>query len=138
MKQQIKLPMLLERKIYKTGQTRGADDDAIYQNRVARNSTVLIPYDVWDIASHPPAGESSFEKRFIALISPKTFFLNPGIQAELLRRGLKLGENALVFYETREDWIAFNPISRKLESRIEQVISLGRRICSACVSNSGT
>lgn len=39
-----KLPQLLDRKIYKTGQTRGADDDVIYQNRVARNSTVLIPY----------------------------------------------------------------------------------------------
>jgi hypothetical protein len=39
-----KLPQLLERKIYKTGQTRGADDDVIYQNRVGRNSTVLIPY----------------------------------------------------------------------------------------------
>lgn len=31
-------------KLYKTGQTRGADDDVIYQNRVKRNSTVLIPY----------------------------------------------------------------------------------------------
>jgi hypothetical protein len=39
-----KLPSLLERKIYKTGQTRGADDGVIYQNRVSRNSTLLIPY----------------------------------------------------------------------------------------------
>ena len=38
------IPTLLERKLYKTGQTRGADDDEIYQNRVSRNSTVLIPY----------------------------------------------------------------------------------------------
>ena len=38
------LPSLLARKLYKTGQTRGADDDVIYQNRVGRNSTVLIPY----------------------------------------------------------------------------------------------
>lgn len=37
-----KLPQLLDRKIYKTGQTRGADDDVIFQNRVGRNSTVLI------------------------------------------------------------------------------------------------
>ena len=31
-----KLPKLLTRKLYKTGQTRGADDDEIYQNRVLR------------------------------------------------------------------------------------------------------
>ena len=40
-----KLPQLLDRKIYKTGQTRGADDDELYQNRVLRSSTVLIPYE---------------------------------------------------------------------------------------------
>ena len=31
-----KLPQLLERKLSKTGQTRGADDDVIFQNRVSR------------------------------------------------------------------------------------------------------
>ncbi len=41
-----KLPQLLDRKIYKSGQTRGADDDEIYQNRVNRNSTALIRYDL--------------------------------------------------------------------------------------------
>jgi hypothetical protein len=41
-----KLPQLLERKTYKTGQTRGADDE-IYQNRVSRTSTALIPFSVW-------------------------------------------------------------------------------------------
>ena len=50
-KKSIKLPKLIESKIYKTGQTRGADDDVIYQNRVNRNSTVLIPYSVYDICS---------------------------------------------------------------------------------------
>lgn len=30
----VSLPKLLKTKIYKTGQTRGADDDSIYQNRV--------------------------------------------------------------------------------------------------------
>ena len=43
-----KLPQLLDRKIYKSGQTRGADDDEIYQNRVGRTSTVLIPYHFWE------------------------------------------------------------------------------------------
>ena len=55
-----KLPQLLDRKIYKTGQTRGADDDVIYQNRVSRGSTVLIPYHLWDEVSAPPVGEGDF------------------------------------------------------------------------------
>ncbi len=28
-------------KMYKTGQTRGADDDVIFQNRVSRSSTLV-------------------------------------------------------------------------------------------------
>lgn len=41
-----KLPELLERKISKTGQTRGADDDVIFQNRVSRSpqSDEKLPY----------------------------------------------------------------------------------------------
>lgn len=42
------IPKPVQTKIYKTGQTRGADDDVIYQNRVGRNSTVLIPFLEFD------------------------------------------------------------------------------------------
>ena len=42
-----KLPQLLEQKLSKTGQTRGADDDVIFQNRVSRSNTVLIPFHQW-------------------------------------------------------------------------------------------
>ena len=63
------LPQLLGRKIYKTGQTRGADDDVIYQNRVARNSTVLIPYSCWDLCKPKDEGPH-YEKGFIVLLSP--------------------------------------------------------------------
>lgn len=42
------LPASVKTKIYKTGQTRGADDDVIYQNRVGRNSTVIIPYEEYE------------------------------------------------------------------------------------------
>ena len=41
-------PSEIGEKIYKTGQTRGAEDDEIYQNRVSRNSTVLIPLSIWN------------------------------------------------------------------------------------------
>lgn len=104
-----KLPQLLERKIYKTGQTRGADDDVIYQNRVGRNSTVLIPYSFWSTAFNFPPREDSFEKGFIVLISPSEYFGNTEIENDLRSKGLSLGENTLIFYETREQWDRNNP-----------------------------
>lgn len=103
------LPQLLQRKIYKTGQTRGADDDVIYQNRVSRSSTVLIPYRFWDLCAAPPPGEDNFENSFIALISPDEHFGNSNIERDLNDRGLRLGENAVVFYETRGQWTQNNP-----------------------------
>lgn len=104
-----KLPSLLDRKIYKTGQTRGADDDEIYQNRVSRASTVLIPYPVWKQHFTRKRAEKVFQKGYIVLISPTVYFgaLKDGKQ--LGKRGLELGQNALVFYETRAQWIESNP-----------------------------
>lgn len=104
-----KLPQLLKTKIYKTGQTRGADNDVIYQNRVSRSSTVLIPYDLWESVSPLPVGETNFENDLIALIQPKTYFKNASIERELSDKGLALGKNALVFYQLREDWDNFAP-----------------------------
>lgn len=102
------LPSLLHSKIYKTGQTRGADDDVIYQNRVSRTSTVLIPYVLWDQISS--ASENTiFEGGFIALISPSYYFNTPNITLALASHGLVIGQNALVFYQTRSEWIANNP-----------------------------
>lgn len=103
------IPSLIQSKIYKSGQTRGADDDVIYQNRVSRNSTVLIPYSMWEQASNPPGSDAEFEKNFIALLRPEDYFTNPNITAELFTRGLVLGKNALVFYQTRSSWIENNP-----------------------------
>jgi hypothetical protein len=103
-----KLPLLLNRKIYKTGQTRGADDDVIYQNRVSRSSTVLIPYACLKLCAVPQKGES-YENGFIVLLSPSEYFGNPNITADLAAKGLAIGSNALVFYETREQWNADNP-----------------------------
>ncbi|MBQ9368025.1 MAG: BstXI family restriction endonuclease [Victivallales bacterium] len=102
-----KLPKLLEVKIYKTGQTRGADNDVIYQNRVSRSSTVLIPYSVWH--NHLIARNMEFENGYIVLIPPSITDLH-----ELEREGLCLGNNSLYFYETRHDWDNYNPQHRHL------------------------
>ncbi|MFZ2448689.1 MAG: BstXI family restriction endonuclease [Syntrophobacteraceae bacterium] len=104
-----RLPQLLKRKIYKTGQTRGADDDDIYQNRVGRNSIVLIPYQFWNTATLLPEGETQFENGFIVLIKPEIYFGSKDITSVLAAQSLTLGKNCLVFYEARHDWEAYNP-----------------------------
>ncbi|GAI26269.1 unnamed protein product [marine sediment metagenome] len=45
------------------------------------------------------------------LISPNDYFDNPEIVKSLAAKGLLLGVNTLVFYETREAWNAHNPDS---------------------------
>jgi len=102
----LRLPSLLERKIYKTGQTRGADDDQVFQNRVGRNSTVLIPLSVW--RAHRTARETPYENGYIVLVPPPEYF-DPDRRAGLLRDGVEVGRNALVFYELRSHWNDWNP-----------------------------
>lgn len=119
-----KLPRLLDRKIYKSGQTRGADDDVIYQNRVGRNSTVLIPYGCWGVCD-PAKNEAKYERGFIVLLSPAEYFGNPKIAADLKATGLEIGKNALVFYETRQDWNAHNPDSLKWKPARNRTAPLG-------------
>lgn len=119
------LPKLLQSKIYKTGQTRGADDDVIFQNRVNRNSTVLIPYDFFDLTNIAPDNNGQFENGFIALINPRYYFTRLGIDNEMKAKGLSLGQNALIFYETRQEWNEFNPISKNLIPATSRTNPLG-------------
>lgn len=111
------LPCLLAQKISKTGQTRGADDDEIFQNRVNRNSTVLIPYKEW----HPEYATMGFEKGYIVLIPPQ--FIDQ--QDALHDAGIELGTNAVLFYETRKEWSEFNPRDRGLMPALKRTAPLG-------------
>ena len=118
-----RLPPLLDRKIYKTGQTRGADDDEIYQNRVSRTSTVLIPYDFFKHWCLPV--DQIYEKGSIVLISPATYFGDKNITETLLKDGLFLGVNALVFYETKAQWITHNPVNLNWTPATQRTPPLG-------------
>lgn len=104
-----KLPQLLQRKLSKTGQTRGATSDVIFQNRVSRNSTVLIPFHQWQ--AHPELKDKTdqFENGYIVLISPEDYFSKEDPTSYFSDFDLSLGKNALVFYETRADWEAYSP-----------------------------
>jgi len=97
---------LIKTKIYKTCQTRGADDDVIYQNRVKRNSTVLIPYNEYEACKMAPSVDGKYENGYIVLIRPEDYFM-PNALVTLKNQGLKLGTNLLVFYETREQWYKY-------------------------------
>lgn len=99
-----KLPELLQTKLYKTGQTRGADDDEIFQNRVLRYSTALIPLEYWSVCATPDDGSGAYENGYIVLVDPTWYFNTADADNELARQGLVLGENALVFYQTRAQW----------------------------------
>lgn len=119
------LPKLIDRKLYKTGQTRGADDDVIFQNRVLRNSTVLIPFEYLESALRGlPKGES-FENGFIVLINPDKYFSGQIQESDLKKLGIELGDNALLFYETRSQWDANNPLKQGLKPGMSRIAPLG-------------
>ena len=103
------LPESIKKKIYKTGQTRGADDDVIYQNRVCRNSTVLIPFHDYSHCRFAPTNDGVYENGYMVLIKPEEFF-NVDIETKAKHYGLELGRNMLVFYETREQWNNYPPL----------------------------
>lgn len=104
------LPKDITRKIYKTGQTRGAEDDEIFQNRVGRNSTVLIPFHEYECCAKAPTLNGKYENGFIVLIKPEDYF-DKEIQNRLKSKRLILGENLLVFYETRYQWDNYPPLT---------------------------
>lgn len=97
------IPKAVDTKIYKTGQTRGADDDVIFQNRVSRKSTVLIPYKDYTLCKKAPSNFGKYENGFIVLIKPEEYF-DKNTKIELEKEKLVLGKNLLVFYETRAQW----------------------------------
>ena len=119
-----KLPNLLDRKIYKTGQTRGADDDEIYQNRVGRNSTILIPYSQFGKYLEDTIYKMEFESGYIVLLSPTEYYTE-NFSLKLKRQKLILGENLLLFYETREQWNDYNPFTKNLGPAFNRKKPLG-------------
>lgn len=120
-----KLPKLLNSKIYKTGQTRGADDDVIYQNRVNRNNTVLIPYAFFESCKVAPDSGGAYENGFIVLINPEDYFETKGIDDVLREQGLEIGQNALIFYYSRDQWNTYNPHTQNLNVATSRTSPLG-------------
>lgn len=103
------LPAAIAKKVEKTGQTRGAEKDTVYQNRVNRNSTVLIPISSWEVEKFL-LPEGGFQNGYIVLANPEEYFSNhPPTPRRNLPTNLTLGENLLVLYETRPHWNHYPP-----------------------------
>ena len=136
-----KIPSLLDRKIYKTGQTRGADDDEIFQNRVGRNSTALIPFSQFGYYFNQLDSGFKFENGYIVLISPDDYFASDNFDDQLNAFGLELGRNAVVFYETRRQWVANPPSSKSWQPASSRQSPLGgqyvARIAATTASENG-
>lgn len=126
------LPPLLGRKIYKTGQTRGADDDQIFQNRVLRNATVLIPYPIWTRYFTADEARDYFENGYIVLVSPNDYFHDGFGDAALSRVGLSLGQNALLFYESRAQWVSYDPTGRAMQPAQSRLAPLLGQYVARC------
>lgn len=130
-----KLPALLDRKLQKTGQTRGADDDEIYQNRVGRSNTVLIPFHQWQHNEELRAHSEQFEMGYIVLIAPVDYFSHENDTDYLRSYHLELGVNCLVFYETRADWEKYSPIMRGWHFATDRRAPLGGQYVARVPAN---
>ncbi len=115
-----KLPNLLDRKIYKTGQTRGADLEAIYQNRVSRNSTAVIRFENFE--RYKLVREMHYENGYVVVINPEIYFDN---YSRLEALNLSLGENLLIFYQKRNEWEKWNPQKLNLNVASNRTSPLG-------------
>jgi BstXI restriction endonuclease len=120
------LPPLLKQKLTKTGYTRGASFSEIYQNRVTRNNTVLIPWKNWDQCKKPDDGTDSYENDFIVLIEPSWYFENPDADGQLNHEGIELGVNALLLFRKREDWNQYHPPANVLPNGMPFKVATSR------------
>lgn len=121
-----KLPPLVTEKLKKTGYTRGASKLEIYQNRVTRNSTVLIWWDYWEQCKSPDDGTSSYQNGFIVLVRPDWYFETADADSLLAAEGLFLGVNALLMFQHRNDWARYAPRSGRLPNGLPFVPATSR------------
>ncbi|WP_426484927.1 BstXI family restriction endonuclease [Flavobacterium sp. 2] len=130
-----KLPPLLQSKIYKTGQTRSANDDVIFQNRANRNGTVLIPFESIDLFDISVLTSQKFESGFIVVMSPDDYYANPEALITMKAKKLKLGVNTILFYETRTQWNNFNPYKNKLSVAEKRAVPIDGHFVARIVSS---
>jgi hypothetical protein len=62
----------------------------------------------WERGFIFPEG-GTFERGYIVLITPEEDIFNEGVEENLNKYHLSLGQNALIFYQTREQWEKYNP-----------------------------
>lgn len=98
------LPPLVHRKLYKTGQSRGATLNEIYQNRVLRNNTVLIDWDFLDACREPHDGTAEYENGSLILVDPRWYYETGDSEQQLAMKRVVIGINALLLFKRKTDW----------------------------------
>ena len=121
-----KLTPLLQQKFTKTGYTRRATQREIYQNRVTRKNTVLIPLAQWEQCRPRGGGTPAYENGYIVLVDPSWYFPRSDADERLKENDLKLGHNALLLYQTRADWESFGPTQIALHSGLPLRVASAR------------
>jgi hypothetical protein len=100
------LPSVVRRKIEKTKQTRGAQprERVRYQNRVNRNGIVVVPY-----AFRHRVPANGFEHRVWIEVRPSEYWDEAGNVRNSFDTNVVIGDNAYIFYETRQQWESYLP-----------------------------
>ena len=94
------LPEIVQKKLYKTMQTRGAQpyERVPYQNRVARWNRAVIPYVFRK--SHPP---ESFQNGFTIMVRPSE------LSAKDFDQAVTIGSGAFVYYDNWDEYESYPP-----------------------------
>lgn len=120
------LPSLLEQKLTKTGYTRGATVREIYQNRVTRNNTVLIPFEFLEACREPDDGTGVYESGSIVLVEPSWYYGTEDAPDRLAEQGVELGQNGLLIFRRRAEWRDYRLGVGQLRDGSELVVATSR------------
>jgi len=102
------IPKLASVKIFNSAQTRGANKNSVYLNRVRRSSTAVIKYAQW--VKFPiykrNLANGSFPNGVVVIMSPSEYML---YRHKMTKYGLALRHNTLILYENSNDFINYPP-----------------------------
>jgi hypothetical protein len=93
----------LKKKITKTREARGGG--GIYKRRNKRSNRVIIHYNIYKkIIKEDIKILDLYKRGYAVRVKPKEYFKENGEAKDDFEKSLKLGENAFLYFKTRDDW----------------------------------
>lgn len=102
------LPEGIQKKINKTAQTRGAQpyERVPYQNRVNRSNRAVVPFKFRHV--RPAEG---YQNGYTIMVRPEEYFdRSTKNKREDFPEDVVIGDNAFIFYSTRNEWRNYPPL----------------------------